>query len=63
LDLYKEVEAILYTKDKPFYLYTTPPKVILSDHSQSLWKAGLVPSSNVYFNWHNEKDKETGNII
>jgi len=58
-DLYKEVEAILYTKEKPFYLYTTPPKAILSDQSQSLWKAGLVPSSNVYFNWSNEKDKDT----
>ncbi|ORX48106.1 hypothetical protein BCR36DRAFT_329670 [Piromyces finnis] len=57
-DLYKEVEAVLYSKDKPFYLYTTPPKAILSDKSKTLWKAGLVPSSNVYFNWSDEKDKE-----
>ncbi|KAG9302742.1 hypothetical protein G9A89_009519 [Geosiphon pyriformis] len=55
-ELYRFVQGSLKTPDRPFHLYTTPPKKILADHSISLYQAKLAPASLVYFNWDQTSD-------
>ncbi|XP_077980512.1 tether containing UBX domain for GLUT4-like [Glandiceps talaboti] len=43
------VKSHLDDQKLKFYLYTTPPKVVLKDHKKSLYEAKLVPAANVYF--------------
>jgi len=36
--------------DRPFYFYTTPPKIVLSEN-ESFLSLRLVPAAIVYFSW------------
>lgn len=38
-------------KDRPFYLYETPPKRILKEFNKTLHQARLVPSCKLHFGW------------
>lgn len=38
-------------KDKPFYLFETPPKRVLTNMNQTLHQKKLVPSCLLYFGW------------
>ena len=46
--LYKCVKSYLQEKTTPFYLFTSPPKNILKEKSQTLMEAKLVPMTVVY---------------
>ncbi|KEH25430.1 hypothetical protein MtrunA17_Chr6g0458911 [Medicago truncatula] len=37
--------------DKPFYLYTTPPKKLIKDFSQDFYTAGFSPGAIVYLSY------------
>ncbi|XP_030847070.1 tether containing UBX domain for GLUT4 [Strongylocentrotus purpuratus] len=50
------VRSNLAEKDQQFYLYTTPPKTILKDTTQTLFKAKLFPAAVVYFGSQVQKD-------
>ncbi|KAK6170397.1 hypothetical protein SNE40_018802 [Patella caerulea] len=52
----KYVKENLEDKNMPFYLYTTPPKTILKDKSQTLLLANLVPATLIYFGTEAEHD-------
>lgn len=54
--LQKFVKEYLEDKSFPFYLYTSPPKHVLSDVTQSLIEAKLVPATVVYFGSEEHKD-------
>ncbi|CAG8469797.1 13009_t:CDS:10 [Ambispora leptoticha] len=47
----KFVRESLRTPERPFYLYTSPPKNVLSDQEISLYNAELSPASVVHFSW------------
>lgn len=47
-DLYSAVKKTLKSKYQDvFVLYTTPPRLELKQHSQSLYQAGLIPAARV----------------
>lgn len=48
IDLLKKVIA---QPEKPFYLYTTPPKKLVKDISQDFYTAGFCPGAIVYFSY------------
>ncbi|XP_006814773.1 tether containing UBX domain for GLUT4-like [Saccoglossus kowalevskii] len=50
------VKDNLDDKDMKFYLYTTPPKYVLTKENQSLLEAKLVPAANVYFGCETPKE-------
>jgi tether containing UBX domain for GLUT4 len=47
--LYKFVRDNLIDRSIPFELYTTPPKTVLKDNTQTIAEADLAPMSLVYF--------------
>lgn len=47
--LYRFVDDSLQKNKGTFYLYTTPPKTILKNKSQTLFEANLCPTAKVYF--------------
>jgi len=50
-DVYQFVKDHLYTPERPFYLYTTPPKKELKEMGMTLKAAKMVPSGMIYFGW------------
>ena len=50
-EVYRFVRENLFTKDREFYLYETPPKKILTNMDISLKTARMVPSGMLYFAW------------
>ncbi|KEH15810.1 tether containing UBX domain for GLUT4-like protein, partial [Medicago truncatula] len=48
IDLLKKVIA---QPEKPFYLYTTPPKKLVKDISQDFYTVGFCPGAIVYFSY------------
>lgn len=44
----KQTQGLRTSSSKGFYLYTTPPKVVLNDLGSTLYQAGLVPAAHVY---------------
>ncbi len=50
-DVYKFIQENLFIKDRPFYIYETPPKKVVSDMKLSLKQARMVPSGIYYFGW------------
>lgn len=50
-ELYKFVESCIESSEETsgFYLYVTPPKVILNDKKQNLFDANLCPASIIHF--------------
>ena len=55
-DIYNFVQENLYSKDRQFYLYESPPKREFDQKTMNLTliQAKLVPSCMIYFAW---KDK------
>jgi hypothetical protein len=45
------VKQNIVSKERDFYLFETPPKKVLKDKKQSLFKARLVPMAIIYFGW------------
>ena len=45
------VRDCIVHKDRPFYLFETPPKRVLKDFNQTLIQKKLVPSCLLYFGW------------
>jgi len=56
--VYKVVKESLAHPDRPFYLFTTPPKQRL-DRTKSLLSLVMVPAAIVYFSW---EDKSAGGL-
>ncbi|PIK33783.1 putative tether containing UBX domain for GLUT4 [Apostichopus japonicus] len=54
--LYQFVEESLNDKGA-FYLYTTPPKTILKNKTQTLFEANLFPTAKVYFGSDSTQDQ------
>ncbi|XP_014671916.1 PREDICTED: tether containing UBX domain for GLUT4-like [Priapulus caudatus] len=54
--LRKFVMQLLAEKDLPFYLYTAPPKVVLSDDAGLLLESGLAPAAVVHFGCEQQLD-------
>jgi len=50
-DVYEFVRERLVLKDRPFFLYETPPKKILKEMNITLKASRMVPSGMVYFAW------------
>ncbi|CAB4483306.1 hypothetical protein RhiirA5_407121 [Rhizophagus irregularis] len=50
-ELYEFVKEALRTPQRSFYLYTSPPKKVLTEMSLSLYYAELSPASVVNFSW------------
>ncbi|XP_071492737.1 uncharacterized protein [Diadema antillarum] len=50
------VRSNLADKKQQFYLFTTPPKTVLKDTSQTLFKAKLFPAALVYFGTQDTRD-------
>ncbi|XP_073007925.1 plant UBX domain-containing protein 1 [Typha latifolia] len=60
VDLLMKVTA---RPDLPFYLYTTPPKVLIKDTTQDFYSAGFAPGAIVYFSYDLPKDSELNNEV
>ncbi|KAK2184385.1 hypothetical protein NP493_267g00021 [Ridgeia piscesae] len=54
--LQKFVKEHLEDKEISFYLYISPPKVVLKDSAKTLIEVGLVPMSVVYFGSETRQD-------
>ncbi|XP_072168357.1 tether containing UBX domain for GLUT4-like [Diadema setosum] len=50
------VRSNLADKKQQFYLFITPPKTVLKDTSQTLFKAKLFPAALVYFGTQDTRD-------
>lgn len=59
VDLLKQVVA---EPERPFYIYSTPPKKQLKDMSQDFYSAGFIPGAIVYFSYDIPKG-ENGSFI
>eukprot|EP00195_Chlamydomonas_chlamydogama_P004892 CAMPEP_0202902588 /NCGR_PEP_ID=MMETSP1392-20130828/16940_1 /ASSEMBLY_ACC=CAM_ASM_000868 /TAXON_ID=225041 /ORGANISM="Chlamydomonas chlamydogama, Strain SAG 11-48b" /LENGTH=416 /DNA_ID=CAMNT_0049589375 /DNA_START=140 /DNA_END=1390 /DNA_ORIENTATION=- len=55
-ELVSKVVGPALSKAGAFYLYTTPPKQVLRNLEESLFKANLVPAAHVYFHTSEGKD-------
>jgi len=49
--VYDFVKECIVHKDRPFYLFETPPKRILTRDKRTLNVCRLVPSCLLYFGW------------
>lgn len=49
--VYDYVRDSIVHKDRPFYLFETPPKRTLVRDKRTLFAAKLVPSCILYFAW------------
>ncbi|CAJ2637156.1 unnamed protein product [Trifolium pratense] len=45
------LNKVIAQPEKPFYLYTTPPKKLIRDVSQDFYAAGFCPGAIVYFSY------------
>ncbi|KAK2397393.1 Plant UBX domain-containing protein 1 [Trifolium repens] len=45
------LNKVIAQPEKPFYLYTTPPKKLIKDVSQDFYAAGFCPGAIVYFSY------------
>lgn len=66
--LYEFVAQFLVTPKSRFFLYTTPPKVVLKDKNAILYDCNLSPASKVYFgldgiDFHEDMFSEKTSII
>ena len=61
--VYEFVSENLKDSGRDYCLYKAPPKKILTDKSQSLGKADLVPSGMVFFQWEGEELAESSQSI
>ena len=46
----------LHDENMPFYLYTSPPKIVLKDKHQNLIEVGLAPMSVVYVGFEDKHE-------
>ena len=54
------VKGCIVLQDRPFYLFETPPKRVLSNGKQTLHQARLVPSCLLYFGWNDLDETKMG---
>ncbi|XP_061374081.1 plant UBX domain-containing protein 1 [Gastrolobium bilobum] len=50
---------VIAQPEQPFYIYTTPPKKLISDMSQDFYRAGFCPGAIVYFSYNVSKGDST----
>lgn len=54
------VKNCLVLKDRPFYLFETPPKRVLQASNKTLYASKLVPSCLLYFAWEDLSETKMG---
>lgn len=54
------VKESIVLKDRPFYLFETPPRRVLSKMNQTLHASRMVPSCMLYFGWEGLDETKIG---
>ena len=54
------LNKVIGQPEKPFYLYTTPPKKLIKDMTQDFYTVGFCPGAIVYFSYDVSKGDSSG---